>query len=138
VRVGSLWPFDPLTHLQTPSDKPGTVLDTYWGYMWQKEDSGDTQLNWVQANAYCDGLVLAGYSDWRLPEIEALLTIVDYTHNNPALSKIFNPRRSNYYWSSSTPVYDPVNAWFVQFYNGNVDSYNKTYGYFVRCVRGGP
>jgi hypothetical protein len=139
VRSGPFWPFDPSTHLQTPSGKPGTVLDTYWGYMWQKGDSGATKLSWDQAKAYCEGLELDGYSDWRLPEIEALQTIVNYTMYSPALSTIFNPRRSNHYWSSSTYVYYPDSAWVVGFSGGNVYPDWKSDGSnYVRCMRGGP
>jgi|WetSurMetagenome_2_1015567.scaffolds.fasta_scaffold120650_1 hypothetical protein len=106
--------------------------------MWQKGDSGDTQLNWVQANAYCDGLVLDGYSDWRLPEIEALVTIVNYTLFNPTLSTIFDPRRSNTYWSSNTFIYTPDAGWSVDLFAGHVCALNKTNTSYVRCVRGGP
>jgi hypothetical protein len=139
VRGGPFWSFDPSTHLQTPSGKSDTVLDTYWGYMWQKGDSGDTLVNWDQANAYCEGLSLDGYSDWRLPEIDALVTIADYTLFDPALSTIFDPGRSNSYWSSSTVAYVQDLAWSVFFKNGFTIAYNKTeYYYYVRCVRGGP
>jgi hypothetical protein len=139
VRGGPFWPVDPSADFQTPSDKPETVLDTFWGYMWQKGDSGNTKLTWDQANAYCDGLGLYGYTDWRVPEEEALLTIVDYTRYNPALSTIFGPHRSYYYWSSSTYVHDPTYAWVVGFDGGYVFAYKKTDSvYYVRCVRGGP
>ena len=116
----------------------GTVTDKKTGLMWQKGDSGDTPLTCDQANAYCPGLDLDGYTDWRLPEIEALLTVVDYTRFNPALSMIFDPYRSNFYWSSSTYAPDPTGAWNVYFGNGEVHSSIKTNGGYVRCVRGGP
>lgn len=146
VRGGPFWSFDPSAHLQTPSGKPGTVLDTYRGYMWQKGDSGNTKLDWAQANDYCDNLVLDGYSDWRLPEIEAFVTIADYTRYGPALSAIFNPRRSDRYWSSSIHARYSYLAWGVDFYEGKPDllfrtsedpdeTYSSTT--FVRCVRGG-
>jgi hypothetical protein len=78
VRGGPFWPFDPSTDFQTPAGKPDVVLDTWWGYMWQKGDSGAVK-NWADANTYCNTLPLDG-GGWRLPEIEALATIVDYTH----------------------------------------------------------
>jgi hypothetical protein len=145
VRGGPFWPFDPSDHLETPIGKPGTVLDTYWGYMWQKGDSGARKLIWDEAKDYCDGLNLDGYSDWRLPEIETLVTIVDYTHYDPALSPIFDPRSVTdlSYWSSSTYAYDSDYAWKVYFNGGDVYFDTKTddwyiYGGYVRCVRGGP
>ena len=139
VRGEPSWPFDPSIHLQTPSGKPGTVIDTYWGYIWQKGDSGGTGMDWVQAKAYCDSLELDGDSDWRLPEIEALQTIVDYTRAAPAWSTIFDPRRSAYYWSSSVYAGDADDAWHVYFGNGLVAATAKPDNdNYVRCVRSGP
>ena len=135
VRGGPFWPFDPSTDFQTPAGKPDVVLDTWWGYMWQKGDSGEGK-NWADANTYCNTLPLDG-GGWRLPEIEALATIVDYTHYNPALSNIFDPRRSNLYWSG-TDVNAPEVAWGVYFEGGYVYGYYKTRDLYVRCVRGGP
>jgi hypothetical protein len=106
--------------------------------MWQRGDSG-TGRTWEQANAYCDNLELDGYTDWRLPEIEALRTIVDYARFNPALSSIFDPRRSHGYWSSNTYVSIPDDAWAVGFYYGEVYAPGKTGNdVYVRCVRSGP
>jgi len=56
----------------------GTVSDAATGLMWARDDSG-SGLNWAEALAYCDHLNLAGYSDWRLPTIRELNSIVDYS-----------------------------------------------------------
>src|SRR5262245_28533581 len=54
----------------------GTVTDTCTGLMWQKETAdinrdgmiGDSDgVDWQRALQYCEGLVLAGHDDWRLP-----------------------------------------------------------------------
>lgn len=45
--------------------------------------------------------------------------------------------RSNNYWSSSTNVNNPDNAWNVNFNNGNVNANNKSNNNYVRCVRSG-
>jgi hypothetical protein len=151
VRGGPFWPFDTSLHLEASS--LNTVRDTYWGYMWQKGDSGDTPLTWVEANAYCDALELDDYTDWRLPEIEVLETIVNYTITDPALSPIFDfsgsyPIGSKYpYWSSSSTISCGPDgqcgmsnfAWQVSFTEGRVENYYKpSYGGYVRCVRGKP
>jgi hypothetical protein len=44
--------------------------------MWPRQDNG-SNVNWNQANAYCQSLNLAGYSGWRLPIREELVTIYD-------------------------------------------------------------
>ena len=40
------------------------------GAIWQKNRTDE--MNWHEAKEYCDNLTLAGYQNWRLPEIEEL------------------------------------------------------------------
>jgi|GEM_PF-664649 len=136
VRGGPFWPFDPSNILQ--ANTANTVKDTYRGYVWQKSDDGVTR-GWEGAKSYCYGLDLDNYSDWRLPTIEELQTIIDYTTYDPALSTEVIQGRSYIYWSSSTHAYDPYSAWAVDFYDGFVSWVDKIpSSILVRCVRGGP
>ena len=43
-----------------------------------KEDHG-AEVSWNDANAYCQGLSLAGYSAWRLPKADELRAMYDTT-----------------------------------------------------------
>ncbi len=52
----------------------GTVRDLQSGILWQKGMT-PKPLAYVQARAYCQGLVLAGRADWRLPSRAELLTL---------------------------------------------------------------
>ncbi len=86
----------------------GTVTDFATGLMWQKADSGTTQ-NWEQALAYAEGLELASYSDWRLPNAKELHSIVDYTRSpmttgSAAIdTNYFDVTETeSFYWSSTT------------------------------------
>jgi len=106
------------------------VTDTVTGIIWQKEYS-DT-LTWVNALNYCENLTYAGYTDWRLPNIEELETLIDDLYD-PASS--FPGISSNTFWASSSSVYDTGNAWFVAFDLGNVNNYKKTENFYARCVR---
>jgi hypothetical protein len=45
--------------------------------------------------------------------------------------------QSNNYWSATSYVPNPNNAWNVNFNNGNVNNNNKTNNNYVRAVRGG-
>ncbi len=56
----------------------GTISDRATGLMWQKADDG-TARDWESSLAYAENLVLAGHSDWRLPDAKELQSIVDYT-----------------------------------------------------------
>ncbi|MBF0238256.1 MAG: DUF1566 domain-containing protein [SAR324 cluster bacterium] len=77
-------------------------------------------------------------TDWRLPNRNELQSLVDYSKSNPAIdTTAFSNTNSSYYWSSTANAYSTSNAWYVNFYNGYVYYGNKTYSYYVRCVRGG-
>lgn len=52
------------------------VIDSTTGLMWQKSH-GEKPL-WKQALAYCENLVYAGYSDWRLPNRNELMSLNYY------------------------------------------------------------
>ena len=97
-------------------------------------DSND-KLNWQNAVNYCYGLTYAGYSDWRLPNVFELTTIVNYGSANPAIYTTYFSAMSLEYWSS-TPRYDaPSYAWAVHFsYGGQIADF-KSNNFFVRCVR---
>ena len=61
-------------------NRDGTVTDEATGLTWQQADSG-RGMDWAAALAHAEGLVLAGRSDWRLPNAKELQSIVDYTRS---------------------------------------------------------
>lgn len=78
------------------------------------------------------------YTDWRLPTIQELISLVDYSRDNPAINTdLFPDTQASYYWSSTTNAYDPSNAWIMSFNYGAVYGYYKDHGYYVRAVRAG-
>ena len=111
-----------------------TVTDTSTGLMWQKATAPGTYV-WDAALRYCEDLTLAGHDDWRLPNVRELQSIVDYGRIDPSSDLIFGAE-SGWYWSSSTIVLYPNDAWLVFFYDGFVDYGSKGVGSFVRAVRG--
>jgi len=102
----------------------GTVTDEATGLMWMKVDSGklragknkDGKLNWQEALSWAENLEHAGYSDWRLPNVKELQSIVDYTRspattNSAAIDPVFQTtsfiaesgqKDYPFYWSGTT------------------------------------
>jgi hypothetical protein len=52
----------------------GTVTDLNTGLMWQ-QDPGD-KMGWTEAESRLESFNLAGYSDWRLPSIKELYSLI--------------------------------------------------------------
>lgn len=114
----------------------GTVTDNVTGLMWQQATADS--MTWEAALAYCEGLPLAGYSDWRLPTIRELCSIVDYGTYSPAIdTEYFPDTMSSNYWSSTSNASHTDSAWLVYFNYGYDDYDYKANTYYVRVVRSG-
>jgi len=114
-----------------------TVTDTRTGLIWQKQDDGVART-WGDALSYCESLVLAGQSGWRLPNIIELESITDDSRSNPAADPVFTNTKAAYYWSSTTYTDNASYGWDVGFYDGNVYGYGKDGADdYARCVQTG-
>ena len=92
-----------------------------------------------------DGNVACGLSDgsvagdWRLPNRNELMTLLDLGTFNlalPAGNPFLNFVASNY-WSSTTGANVTNGAWVVNFIFGTVSDDIKTFNFSVTAVRGG-
>ena len=98
----------------------GTVTDDETGMMWQMETPPGT-YTWQQALEYAEGLTLAGYTDWRLPDRNELQTLVDYSRYEPSVVPLLAAETvSSAYWSSTTHATFPDSAWLLHFSNGSI------------------
>jgi hypothetical protein len=80
---------------------------------------------------------LCGASDWRMPTVEELRSIVDYAVSYPgsAIDTNYFPNAVNYgFWSASPYAGDTGSAWLCGY--GVVGSDSKSNGSAVRLVRG--
>src|ERR1035437_746674 len=115
----------PALAAKTYSDNgDGTVTDPTTGLIWMRCAMGQTwdgstctgtasTYTWDQANALTGTVTFAGQSDWRLPNIRELQTIVDRTESDPAIDRVAFPNTPMflYFWSGS-PYAGDSNAWW--------------------------
>jgi len=132
---GASWPSTRFT------DNGVTVTDHLTGLEWAEDANlpGGART-WNDAIDYCNALSLGGYDDWRLPDTRELLSLIDYSQDNPALPSghPFDNVQSQRYWTSTTSTNDvPNRAWSVHLLRPIVDEYGKGVTYFVWPLRGG-
>jgi len=112
------------------------VTDNSTGLQWQ-DDSSTIDKNWADAIDYCETLTLGNYTDWRLPNLNELHSIVDRSKHHPAMDSVFKNVAPYGYWSSTTRVREEYSAWEILFYDGRDDVRFKYQRSSVRCVRDG-
>ena len=135
VRGGNACSFDTFTPTSDFIDNnDGTVTHKKTNLMWQrclfelawdgKTCSGSgysTIFNQSESRMQTD--TFAGYSDWRLPTLNELNTIVEYTNYSPAVNKdIFPGTEIGDVWSSSIGANNPNFGWIVHFISGYTSS----------------
>ncbi len=141
----------------------GTITDLNTGLMWEKKSNDgtihdkDTAYNWDDAFAvHVAGLndpnaPFAGHTDWRMPNVKELQSIIDYEADSPSVDPVFNSGcvaactvttcscTQSVYWSATSSAGIPMLAWVMDFSNGDVFGDHKSLSVFsVRAVRGGP
>ena len=114
---------------------PDVAIDDVTGLSWQRRANENTST-WEEARQYCGCLTLGGHDDWQLPSRMELVSIVDFTRQDPALDSLAFPDTPfEWFWSSSPVASDGELVWYVAFFDGNTHTSNKDSSYRVRCVR---
>lgn len=76
----------------TPNQNGDIVTDNVTGLMWQQSgdinNDGaidiDDKMTQSEAVSYCQDLTLGAYSDWRLPDIKTLYSLMDFNGQDPS------------------------------------------------------
>jgi len=132
----------------------GTVTDNETGLMWQKCTVGlsDASCSTGTASAFTwsgalaevqsqNGITALGYSDWRLPNIKELASLVERACDNPAINETLFPATQvvTGYWTSTIDQGSNNLAWYVNFTTGADGSAAKnTATPHIRLVRDAP
>jgi hypothetical protein len=131
----------------------GTITDNDTGLMWMQCSEGQvwesdggagnctgtaTPHTWDAALVLANDKAFAGHSDWRLPDIKELASLVAEDRYAPAInSTIFPATPSSTFWSGS-PDAGSSGSWLVYFGGGGDLSINRNDGSRVRLVRSAP
>lgn len=104
----------------------------YKNIMYQDDKAVTLKVrNHKDAKLYCKKLDLLGYTDWKLPDLFQLKTIVD-KNSDETIKKEFKHSVQNGYWTSREVG---EQAWIVSFLTGQEYKFKKTIRYYTRCVR---
>jgi len=94
----------------------GTVKDNNTGLTWQQLSAG--VMSWEEALSYAENSSLGGHSNWRLPNINELLTLLNYDNYPMTLNAEYFPGfEASSYWTS-TSNYTGGKAWKTNFAYG--------------------
>ncbi len=162
LQKGVAWPNPRFT-----DHSNGTVTDNLTGLIWLKNaNCANATRDWATALTDVASLNSGGtmntnncgdtsnsgshQTDWRLPNVREIQSLVHYGFLNPAVPNTvgtgqwtegnpFTGVQSDVYWSSTTYAIagNPVYAWDVFLWGGQVGLDEKPYTHYVWPVRGG-
>jgi hypothetical protein len=109
LRKGVAWPEPRFT-----DNGDGTVTDNLTRLMWTKDANIFGPGNWDNAISNCNDFELVNYTDWRLPNVREMESLIDYGSFDPALP-LGHPFTGVDYWSwSSTTLAGGIEyAWYL-------------------------
>ena len=118
----------------------GTMLDNNTGLIWPQDANAPgpaaciptTTKSWQAALVYVKCLnanSYLGFTDWRLPNVLELVSLVNASQSNPSawlIAQGFTAVQADSYWSSSSAADDPSSARCVGMDGGDVDENDKS------------
>ena len=78
------------------------ITDTKTGLVWQKNYTAEGYIYWKDSLSYCENSTYAGYSDWRLPNVNELMSLINYEERKPASDFPDMIAVYKYFWTSSS------------------------------------
>lgn len=123
-----------------------TVTDLRWqgcaagwcGSLCEVDPTTASERDWFEALSYCQDLEWAGHSDWRLPDIYELSSLLHFAiplGENAAINPAFTATPKDLFWSSTPEKEGRI--WLVDFGQTILERHPQSRTHPVRCVRGG-
>ncbi len=113
------------------------VIDSKRNLMWQDNiDAVKLRLPHDEAQEFCEGLIFAGHTNWRLPDIEEYKTIVDKTNTQSYINYAFKYNLPKGYWAEKAHW---RTLWFyadyMNFISGTAYFDSRHKKKYFRCIR---
>ena len=125
----------------------GTVKDNLTGLIWLRDANCFGSQIWANAlslsntlaDGFCGLVDSSVVGDWRLPNLNELLSLIDYSRSGPSLPSghPFSEVQSDRYWASTSFVPTPSSAWCVRYHYPGIFADNWADSRRVWPVRGG-
>jgi hypothetical protein len=153
LRAGAPWPAD-----RFDNHADGTVSDTLTGLMWLRDanvaatighdpnGTGDGSMEWTAALDLVAGIndgtytIPAPYDDWRMPNVNELESLANWGEDDVAAwltAQGFSNVEPEYYWSSTTDVYQGDKSWCIDMSVGHLRTRFKVDRHHLWLVREG-
>ncbi len=120
-------------------DAKRIVIDRVTNLMWQDDANATVTKTFQEAVDFCQNLELGGFSDWKLPNIYELVSLVEYGKLRPSIDAVFQHIANKNYWSATHSARNLAKVKFVSFETGIVSVVSETYdsygGLHFKCVR---
>ncbi|MCP4361443.1 MAG: DUF1566 domain-containing protein [Chloroflexi bacterium] len=140
---GVIWPSPRFT-----DNADGTVTDNLTGLIWLQNANCWGMLIWTNALSNANGLADGSCgltdgsvaSDWRLPNVNELYSLIDFSQYTPAIPSghPFTSVQPNIYWSSThDAIVSTTIVWHVGLNHGHVNHDDITFSYYTWPVRAG-
>jgi len=135
IQAGVAWP-DP----RFTDNGDDTMTDNLTGLMWTKDANlPNGTMDWYSALDFCNNLELGGHTDWRLPNVNELESLINANEANSATwlnGQGFTNVQARNYWSSTTYASSTGGTWVVGMRGGGVGAfYRSNYSFYVWPVR---
>jgi hypothetical protein len=112
-----------------------TVFESLTQLTWQAKVENQNRT-WSEALSYCESLDLAGQSDWRLPSIKELATLISDDPNLLIPKEFGGAIAGHSLWSSTPQASSPNRVWTLAMDTGLTTPEENTLStFYVLCVR---
>ena len=138
LQTGVVWP-----SVRFMTDVTGDCInDSLTGLVWLKAPDSISR-SWADALTQVSSTNACGYTDWRVPNINELESLIHAELSDTAAwlntTQGFSGIQAGKYWSATTISVDSTRAWYVTLNEGYIEMDYKasSYYFYVLPVRGG-